>query len=133
MTDYPTNYRFHTLMNDIIYRLSILTQNVAYNQPTQPGFYLGSDLGKFWPSRYQTVTTDGKSGTAVDGRPNGMDARLQGATEVVMRNIRTNKDSYTLDARYDYDSYDHNVRNRGNSRYSKGRPPLPSDLNFYKR
>lgn len=52
VTDSPTPYRFHTLMNDIIYRLSVVTQNVAYNQPTQCGFYLGSDLGKFFkPTR----------------------------------------------------------------------------------
>ncbi len=52
MTDYPTDYRFHTLMSDIPYRWTALIQNVAYNQPTQPGFYLGSDLGKFFPSRF---------------------------------------------------------------------------------
>lgn len=44
-TDIPTEYRFHTLMSDVIYRWSVLTQNVAYNQPTQLGYYLGSDLG----------------------------------------------------------------------------------------
>ena len=42
----PTDYRFHTFLQDIPYRLSIATQNVAYNQPTQPGFYFGSDLEK---------------------------------------------------------------------------------------
>jgi rhamnogalacturonan endolyase len=30
-----------TLMHDLQYRLSVAWQNVAYNQPTQPGFYLG--------------------------------------------------------------------------------------------
>ncbi|WP_394810368.1 rhamnogalacturonan lyase family protein, partial [Bacteroides cellulosilyticus] len=30
-----------------VYRISIATQNVAYNQPTQPGFYFGPDL-KGW-------------------------------------------------------------------------------------
>lgn len=42
----PTDYRFHTFLEDPIYRISIATQNVAYNQPTQPGFYFGSDLKK---------------------------------------------------------------------------------------
>nr|WP_321335245.1 rhamnogalacturonan lyase [uncultured Bacteroides sp.] len=42
----PTPYRFHTFLEDPIYRISIATQNVAYNQPTQPGFYFGSDLKK---------------------------------------------------------------------------------------
>lgn len=40
----PTAYRFHTFLEDPIYRISIATQNVAYNQPTQPGFYFGPDL-----------------------------------------------------------------------------------------
>lgn len=40
----PTEYRFHTFLEDPIYRISIATQNVAYNQPTQQGFYFGSDL-----------------------------------------------------------------------------------------
>lgn len=44
----PTHYRFHTFLEDPIYRISIATQNVAYNQPTQPGFYFGPDLkGEF--------------------------------------------------------------------------------------
>ena len=40
----PTDYRFHTFLEDPVYRISIATQNVAYNQPTQPGFYFGPDL-----------------------------------------------------------------------------------------
>lgn len=40
----PTDYRFHTFLEDPIYRISIATQNVAYNQPTQPGFYFGPEL-----------------------------------------------------------------------------------------
>nr|WP_259320525.1 rhamnogalacturonan lyase [Bacteroides intestinalis] len=39
-----TDYRFHTFLEDPVYRISIATQNVAYNQPTQPGFYFGPDL-----------------------------------------------------------------------------------------
>ena len=40
----PTAYRFHTFLEDRPYRLSLVTENVAYNQPTQPGFYFGADL-----------------------------------------------------------------------------------------
>lgn len=40
----PTDYRFHTFLEDPVYRISIATQNVAYNQPTQPGFYFGPEL-----------------------------------------------------------------------------------------
>lgn len=44
MTDKTTAYRFHTFMQDPIYRMSVVTQNVAYNQPTHTGFYFGPDL-----------------------------------------------------------------------------------------
>ncbi|WP_369809609.1 rhamnogalacturonan lyase [uncultured Duncaniella sp.] len=40
----PTSYRFHTFLEDPVYRHSIANQNVGYNQPTQPGFYFGPDL-----------------------------------------------------------------------------------------
>lgn len=44
VTTIPTEYRFHTFLEDPAYRSSIANQNVAYNQPTQPGFYFGPDL-----------------------------------------------------------------------------------------
>ena len=39
----PTDYRLNYLMEDIPYRLSTAAQNVGYNQPSEPGFYLGPD------------------------------------------------------------------------------------------
>ena len=44
VTTLPTSYRFHTFLEEPVYRISIATQNVAYNQPTQPGFYFGPEL-----------------------------------------------------------------------------------------
>jgi len=44
LTTYPTEYRFHTFLEDPVYRMSVVYQNVAYNQPTQTGFYFGADL-----------------------------------------------------------------------------------------
>ena len=43
-TTIPTDRRFYTFMHDPIYRLSVAWQNVAYNQPTQPGFYMGDGM-----------------------------------------------------------------------------------------
>ena len=43
VTTIPTDYRIGCLMEDIPYRLSVATQNVAYNQPSEPGYYLGPD------------------------------------------------------------------------------------------
>ncbi len=40
-TTIPTDRRQYTLMHDPMYRLSVAWQNVAYNQPTQLGFYMG--------------------------------------------------------------------------------------------
>lgn len=44
VTTIPTDYRFHTFLQDPAYRVSIANQQVAYNQPAEPGFYFGSDL-----------------------------------------------------------------------------------------
>jgi rhamnogalacturonan endolyase len=43
-TTLPTPHRLYTLMHDPQYRLSVAWQNVGYNQPTQPGFYLGEGM-----------------------------------------------------------------------------------------
>jgi rhamnogalacturonan endolyase len=45
-TTIPTKYRFVTLMQDPIYRLGIVWQNVAYNQPPHTGFYIGDEMNK---------------------------------------------------------------------------------------
>jgi rhamnogalacturonan endolyase len=43
-TTIPTAHRLFTLAHDPQYRLSMAWQNVSYNQPTQPGFYLGDGM-----------------------------------------------------------------------------------------
>lgn len=44
----PTDYRFHTFLEDPVYRTSLANENVCYNQPPETGFYFGSDMnGKF--------------------------------------------------------------------------------------
>jgi rhamnogalacturonan endolyase len=40
----PTEHRIVTLMHDPQYRLSIAWQNVAYNKPPHPGFFLGHGM-----------------------------------------------------------------------------------------
>ncbi len=42
-TTIPTNHRMVTLAQDPMYRLGLAWQNVAYNQPPHPGFYLGTE------------------------------------------------------------------------------------------
>jgi len=43
-TTIPTEHRIYTLMHDPQYRLAIAWQNVAYNQPPHPGFFLGDGM-----------------------------------------------------------------------------------------
>jgi rhamnogalacturonan endolyase len=45
-TTIPTEQRIYTLMHDSQYRLSIAWQNVVYNKPPHPGFYLGDGMKK---------------------------------------------------------------------------------------
>jgi len=43
-TTIPTEQRIYTLMHDPQYRLAIATQNVGYNQPPHPSFFLGHGM-----------------------------------------------------------------------------------------
>ncbi len=43
-TPYPTDLRITTLMHDPEYRLSVAWQNVAYNQPPHPDFFIGDGM-----------------------------------------------------------------------------------------
>lgn len=43
-TTIPTDKRFYTLMQDPQYRLSIVWQNVAYNQPPHTSFFMGEGM-----------------------------------------------------------------------------------------
>ena len=45
-TTTPATNRFYTLMHDPQYREAIAWQNVAYNQPPHPSFYLGYGMAK---------------------------------------------------------------------------------------
>lgn len=39
-----TDHRIHTLMHDSVYRLGVVRENVGYNQPPHPSFYLGDGM-----------------------------------------------------------------------------------------
>ncbi|MEO7310620.1 MAG: rhamnogalacturonan lyase [Chitinophagaceae bacterium] len=45
-TTTPTTHRMYTLMHDPQYRLAVAWQNVGYNQPPHPSFYIGDDMLK---------------------------------------------------------------------------------------
>jgi fibronectin type 3 domain-containing protein len=46
MTTAETEHRIYTLMHDSQYRLAIAWQNVGYNQPPHPSFFLGAGMSK---------------------------------------------------------------------------------------
>lgn len=41
-----TEYKLYSLMYDPVYRLGVVWQNVAYNQPPHTSFYMGYDMDK---------------------------------------------------------------------------------------
>lgn len=45
-TTIPTSHRLYTLMQDPQYRLGVVTENVAYNQPPHTGYFLGTGMKK---------------------------------------------------------------------------------------
>jgi rhamnogalacturonan endolyase len=59
-TTIPTEHRLVTLMHDPQYRLSVAWQNVGYNQPTQPGYYLGEGMS---PPRQPAISTTISAGS----------------------------------------------------------------------
>lgn len=52
-TWYPTEYRLPCLLTDHHYEMSALNQQIGYNQPTETGYYLGSDMTE-WPKAGDT-------------------------------------------------------------------------------
>lgn len=61
-----TEHRFYTLMHDPMYRLAVAWQNVAYNQPPHPSFFLGHGMKKppapdmYYPQTKQAASRDGR-------------------------------------------------------------------------
>jgi rhamnogalacturonan endolyase len=43
-TTTPTANRLYTLMHDHVYRMSVASENAAYNQPPEPGIYIGPGM-----------------------------------------------------------------------------------------
>ena len=62
-TTIPTEHRLYTLMHDAQYRLAITWQNVVYNQPPHPSFFLGHEMPE--PPRPDIYLIGG--GDAIEG------------------------------------------------------------------
>jgi rhamnogalacturonan endolyase len=78
-TTIPTTNRLYTLMHDPIYRMSVATENVAYNQPPEPGIYIGYGMTlpqdppkiKYYGAGGSTGSSGGSTGTTGTGGSTG--------------------------------------------------------------
>ncbi|AWB26859.1 rhamnogalacturonan lyase family protein [Halococcoides cellulosivorans] len=57
-TPYETDHRIYTLMHDPMYRCAIAWQNVAYNQPPHPSFYIGNGMDEPPAQNIQPIGSD---------------------------------------------------------------------------
>ena len=83
MTDKSTNYRFHSFLQDPVYRLSVAYQNVAYNQPTHTGFYFGSDLERIFVARDIKVEGDSYKINAIFDQAISYDWSTGDSTQII--------------------------------------------------
>ena len=70
-TWYPTTHKFPWLMADHTYWLSALNENIGYNQPTNLGYYLGTDLKSDAEAWEQGGFTSGIESLTSDPSPKG--------------------------------------------------------------
>lgn len=76
----PATSRLYTLMHDPQYRLAIAWQNVAYNQPPHPGFFLGTGMAAAPTPNIYTPLSGGNAPAV----PSGLEAT---STEPHIANI----------------------------------------------
>lgn len=70
-TTVPTLHRLRTLMHDSQYRVAVAWQNVAYNQPPHPGYFLGDGMNPqpvpqiYYPAVQDYPTGQGPAATGL--------------------------------------------------------------------
>ena len=81
------NYRFYTLMHDPQYRLAIAWQNVGYNQPPHPSFYIGTGMAT--PPKPDIILFNADPDETDPPRPNPMSWSVRpyagGVSSIAMR------------------------------------------------
>ena len=83
-TWYPTEHKFPWLMTDHTYLMSALNENAGYNQPTNLGYYLGSDL-----SSDSEAWTNGGYVTAIEqARDNAERKNIADGTCYTLQGVR---------------------------------------------
>lgn len=66
-TPHVTDTRIHTLMHDSQYRLAVAWQNVSYNQPPHPSFFIGHDMER--PAMPPVAIVGGPTAEADESAP----------------------------------------------------------------
>lgn len=56
----PTEYKLTTFMHDTQYRCAVAWQNVGYNQPPHPSFYVGSEKTEYPPQKVEMTLSNVK-------------------------------------------------------------------------
>ena len=73
---HATDSRFHTLMHDSQYRTAIAWQNVAYNQPPHPSFYIGPDAMPKWQANITTTEGEEWAKLVAQGNDDNVEVRV---------------------------------------------------------
>ncbi|MEK3886816.1 rhamnogalacturonan lyase family protein [Bacillus sp. FSL K6-3431] len=79
-----TEHRIPTLMHDPQYRLAIAWQNVAYNQPPHPSYFLGHDMDE---APFPTIYTDEVVEAVVKINPQKLNLKSKGGKNSVTVSI----------------------------------------------
>jgi len=88
MSVIPTDYKLTTLMHDSQYRCAVAWQNVGYNQPPHPSYYIGPDKLSYEQPDIEPVLANMVSFTITSG-----DSPLEGAQIKIDKNTTIVTDS----------------------------------------
>jgi len=78
-----TDYRIRTLMHDPIYRLAVAWQNVGYNQPPHPGFFLSEGMEQPAAPKIQYVGSPGETEDTTPPTISGLPSAQMSETDVL--------------------------------------------------
>ncbi len=81
MSTAVTNHKLYTFMHDTQYRTAIAWQNVGYNQPPHPSFYVGEDMAT--PSKPNVYTVGSYKENTVASAPTFNAANIKEGTYMI--------------------------------------------------
>lgn len=113
----PTEHKLTTLMHDTQYRTAIAWQNVGYNQPPHPSFYIGSEKTEYPSPKIETALS-GVGYTPLEYRKVTFNiANGNGAVVEINGTEMTADENGTLAVTLDNNTYSFTVRKEGYKTY----------------